>query len=61
MKYAGLAFQLAALVAVAAWLGGRIDRALGTRKPYFTALLVLLFTVGFFYRMYLDLTRRPDA
>jgi len=60
MKYAGLAFQLAALIAVAAWIGGRIDKAVGTARPYFTAGMVLLFTVGFFYRMYLDLTRKTD-
>lgn len=60
MKYAGLAFQLAALVAVAAWAGQQIDKAVGTARPYFTALFVVLFTVGFFYRLYLELSRPAD-
>ena len=60
MKYAGMAFQFFALLAVGAWLGQQLDKAVGTARPYFTALLVVLFASGFFYRLYLDLTRRSD-
>lgn len=61
MKYAGLGFQLFVLLLIGAFIGKKIDHWLNTDKPYFTALVILLFTGGFFYKLYLDLTRKPNA
>lgn len=42
LKYSGMAFQLAAVLAVGVWAGTRIDQYFQTDRPYFTALLALL-------------------
>jgi F0F1-type ATP synthase assembly protein I len=60
LKYGGMALQLFLLLGIGAWLGQLIDRKLGTPKPYFTIILILLFTAGFFYRLVKDLTRKDE-
>ncbi|MEO5906018.1 MAG: AtpZ/AtpI family protein [Saprospiraceae bacterium] len=60
LKYSGMALQLFVLLAIAAWLGQKIDQKLGSSKPYFTIILILLFTGGFFYRLVKDLTRKDE-
>jgi F0F1-type ATP synthase assembly protein I len=61
LKYSGMAVQLFVLVAVAAWLGQKIDKALETSKPFFTIVLILLFTSGFFYKLIKDLNRKDES
>jgi hypothetical protein len=56
-----MAIQLFVLVAVAAWLGQKIDKALETSKPFFTIILILLFTSGFFYKLIKDLNRKDES
>ena len=53
-----MALQLLVLLGIGAWLGQLLDRKLQTRDPYFTILLILLFTAGFFYRLVKDLSRK---
>ncbi len=60
LKYSGMALQLFVLLAIAAWLGQKIDEKLASSKPYFTIILILLFTGGFFYRLVKDLTRKDE-
>jgi F0F1-type ATP synthase assembly protein I len=60
LKYSGMAMQLFALVAVAAWLGTYLDRRLETSKPYITIILILLFTGVFFYRLIKDLNKSDE-
>jgi F0F1-type ATP synthase assembly protein I len=60
LKYAGLAFQLFALLFIGAWLGGRVDKWLHTADPYFTILFILLFMAGFFYRLVKELNRKDE-
>lgn len=55
-----MAVQLFVLMGIAAWAGQTLDKRLGTSKPYFTILLILLFTGGFFYRLVKDLSRKDE-
>lgn len=55
-----MALQLFALMGVAAWLGQKIDKKLETSVPYFTILLLLLFTAGFFYILVKELSRKDE-
>lgn len=55
-----MALQLFLLLGIGAWLGQLLDRNLHTSKPYFTIILILLFTAGFFYRLIKDLTRKDE-
>jgi hypothetical protein len=57
LKYSGMALQFFVLIAVAAWLGQKLDAWLDTSKPFLTVLLILVFAGGYFYKMYLDLMK----
>lgn len=56
-----MAIQLFVLIGVAAWGGQQLDKALGTSDPYFTIVLILLFTTGFFYKLVKDLGRKDES
>jgi FtsH-binding integral membrane protein len=60
LKYSGMALQLFALMGIAAWIGQKIDKKLATSIPYFTVLLLLLFTGGFFYILVKELNRKDE-
>ena len=60
LKYSGMAIQLFVLIGVGAWLGQKIDQKLSTSSPFFTIILILLFTGGFFYRLVKELSRKDD-
>lgn len=60
LKYSGLVFQLFVLLAIAAWLGQKLDAYMKTSDPYFTIALILLFTTGFFYSLIKELSRRDE-
>jgi F0F1-type ATP synthase assembly protein I len=51
VKYSGLAFQMAALILLGYWLGGKLDRWLEMSFPLFTILLILLFLFASFYSL----------
>ncbi len=61
LKYSGMALQLFALLGIAAWLGQKLDKSLHTADPYFTILLILLFTGGFFYKLVKDLNQKDES
>jgi F0F1-type ATP synthase assembly protein I len=55
LKYAGMAFQMGFILAIGAFLGLKIDRYFATKRPYFTALFVLIFLFIAFYLTLKDL------
>lgn len=57
LKYSGLGFQFAVLILIAFYLGKWLDQQIGMSKPVFTLLLILVFFVGFLYKLYLDLIK----
>jgi len=61
LKYSGMALQLFALLAIAAWLGQKLDKWIHTPQPYFTIALILLFTTGFFYKLVKELNRKDES
>ncbi|MDX1941110.1 MAG: AtpZ/AtpI family protein [Saprospiraceae bacterium] len=44
MKYTGMAFQMAATIAIGILLGRFLDRQMHSKQPYFTALFAMVFT-----------------
>lgn len=56
-RYSGMALQFFALIAIAAWGGQKIDEHFSTSKPYFTVVLILFFSTGYFIKLYKDLTK----
>jgi len=56
-----MAIQLFVLLGIAAWAGQRLDKVLHTKQPYFTIVLILLFTTGFFYKLVKDLGRKDES
>ncbi|MDQ3016087.1 MAG: AtpZ/AtpI family protein [Bacteroidota bacterium] len=60
LKYSGMAVQLFILLGIGAFAGQKIDKAVGTSRPYFTILLILVFTAVFFYRLVKDLSRKDE-
>lgn len=58
LKYSGIAFQLAALMAVGIFGGQWLDQKLGLQMPICTMILVLLFFGVYMYKLYLDLTSK---
>jgi F0F1-type ATP synthase assembly protein I len=52
LKYSGMAFQLAIVLVVGAFLGTRLDSYFQTTRPYFAAILVVL---ALFAGLYLSL------
>lgn len=61
LKYSGMAFQLFILLAIAAWIGQKLDKALHLSSPYITIVLILLFTTAFFYKLVKDLGRKDES
>lgn len=55
LKFSGIAFQLAVLIAIAIWAGGKLDEMMQNEQGYMTALLVVLAFGGFMYNLFRDL------
>lgn len=55
LKYSGFAVQFFVLILVAALLGKRLDAYFELERPLITIFLILFFSSGYFYRIYLDL------
>ena len=55
LKFSGIAFQLAALIAIAIWAGTKLDRKMGNSSQYMTALFVILAFTGFMYNLFREL------
>ena len=55
MKFSGIAFQLAFLLFMAIWAGGKVDAMMENKTAYMTALFVILAFGGFMYNLFRDL------
>jgi hypothetical protein len=60
LKYSGMAMQLFGLNLMAILIGKWADKQLELEKGYVSMALILIFNIGFFYALYLDLTRNDD-
>jgi F0F1-type ATP synthase assembly protein I len=60
LKYSGMAFQLAIVLAIGTFAGSRLDRYFQTERPYFTAILALLSLFAGFYLSLKDLLFGKD-
>ncbi|MFK7932818.1 MAG: AtpZ/AtpI family protein [Saprospiraceae bacterium] len=59
MKYAGMAFQMAAVMFIGVYIGGYLDEKFGSEKPYFTLVCILIALVAAFYLTLKDLLIPP--
>ena len=57
MKYMGLAFQMFALLLIGWFLGAKADGYFNFEKPYLALALTFLFLFGYFYKIYVDVTK----
>jgi len=55
LKFSGIAFQLAILLCIAIWAGGKVDAMMENKQAYMTALFVVLAFAGFMYNLFRDL------
>jgi nucleoside recognition membrane protein YjiH len=51
VKYSGLAFQMAALIFLGYWVGGKLDDWLEFRIPVFTIILIVTFIILTIYSL----------
>ncbi len=51
VKYSGLTFQMAALIFLGYWVGGKIDHWLELRIPVFTIILIIAFIILTMYSL----------
>jgi len=51
VKYSGLAFQMAALIFLGYWVGGKIDHWLEFQIPIFTIILIVSFIILTIYSL----------
>ncbi len=58
LRYSGMAFQIAGYIIVGVLLGRQLDKYFETQKPYFTALLSILFLAAYFIKLVSDLSRK---
>ena len=59
LKYSGLAFQMLFILLIGWVIGSLIDRSMEWDDPYGAIALTLLFLIGFFYKLYVDLIKDP--
>ena len=57
LKYSGMVLQFFVLMAIGAWIGQKLDAHYETSKPWITLFCILFLAVGYFYKMYHDLTQ----
>lgn len=55
LKFSGLAFQLAILLFIAIWAGGKLDVMMNNKQSYMTSLFVAVAFAGFMYNLFRDL------
>ena len=51
VKYSGLTFQMAALILLGYWIGGKIDSWLDFRIPIFTIFFIVTFIILSIYSL----------
>jgi len=57
LKFSGIAFQLALLLCLAIWAGGKLDEMMQNKQAYMTALLVVMAFGGFMFSLFRDLEK----
>jgi putative F0F1-ATPase subunit (Ca2+/Mg2+ transporter) len=57
LRYSGMGIQFFVMIGIAAWGGQKLDAYFSTPKPFITIFLILLFSTGYFIKLYRDLTR----
>jgi len=57
LHYSGMAIQFFVMIGIAAWGGQKLDAYFATPKPFITIFLILLFSTGYFIKLYKDLTQ----
>jgi F0F1-type ATP synthase assembly protein I len=57
LHYSGMAIQFFAMIAFGAWIGQKLDAYFSTPRPFITIFLILLFSTGYFIKLYKDLTQ----
>ena len=57
IKYSGLAFQMALLVAAGYWIGKKIDSWLNTSYPVFMIIMIFLFLFASIYSLIKNLPK----
>ena len=57
-KYSGLAFQMGAIIGIAAWGGVKLDELVETNQPTFTIILSLFGVFAAIYITVKDLIRK---
>lgn len=58
LKYSGLAFQMIAVLVVAAWGGMKLDEHFGTQNPWFTIGLLVVAVVASMVLVILSLNKK---
>ncbi|MDZ7605239.1 MAG: AtpZ/AtpI family protein [Cyclobacteriaceae bacterium] len=58
VKYSGLAFQMAALIFLGYWVGGKIDDWLEFQIPVFTIILIVAFIILTLYSLIRSLPKQ---
>jgi hypothetical protein len=56
LKYSGLAFQMFFLLLAGWFVGAIIDDQFSLSKPVFALLFMVIFLIGFFYKLIKDLS-----
>ena len=59
LKYSGIGFQIAGTALVGFFIGYQLDKWRQNSKPYFTAVLSVLFLLVVLYTAFKDLLKKP--
>ena len=60
LKYSGMAFQLLAMLLLAAFIGNYLDEKFSFEQPYMTILFILVFFSAYIIRLYIDLNKKDQ-
>lgn len=58
MQYTGMAFQIAIMLGIGAFIGQKLDDYFDLNKPLMTAFFALLFLAAALYLVFKDLMRK---
>lgn len=61
LKYAGLGYQLAAVIIVSLYGGRYLDKLCKLDKPYITIVLTFVLLSGYMYKLYLELIKKKPS
>jgi hypothetical protein len=60
MKYAGMGFQMLAIIGILTWAGVKLDHRAGNEKQIYTAILSLLGVIIGIYTVLKDFIHKDD-